>query len=56
MPPASPPRARQCGGDLLLAAPRKQVRRVLALTGLADVFSVRVGPDPMETLSWLAGE
>jgi anti-sigma B factor antagonist len=32
--------ARQAGGDLLLAAPRRQVRRVLALTGLAGVFSV----------------
>jgi anti-sigma B factor antagonist len=32
--------ARRAGGDLLLAAPRRQVRRVLALTGLADVFSV----------------
>jgi anti-sigma B factor antagonist len=32
--------ARQAGGDLLLAAPRRQVWRILALTGLADVFSV----------------
>jgi anti-sigma B factor antagonist len=32
--------ARQAGGDLLLAAPRGPVRRVLALTGLIDVFSV----------------
>ncbi len=32
--------ARQSGGDLLLAAPRRQVRRILALTGLAGVFSV----------------
>jgi anti-sigma B factor antagonist len=50
--------ARQAGGDLLLAAPRRQVWRILALTGLADVFSVhtslaevtqiagRSGPDP----------
>src|ERR1700678_2363519 len=50
--------ARQAGGDLLLAAPRRQVRRILALTGLADVFCVytslagaaqttgRSGPDP----------
>ncbi len=50
--------ARQSGGDLLLAAPRRQVRRILALTGLAGVFSVhtslagaaqtagRSGPDP----------
>ena len=32
--------ARQAGGDLLLAAPRGLVRRILALTGLIDVFSV----------------
>ncbi len=32
--------ARQAGGDLLLAAPRGQVRRILTLTGLIDVFSV----------------
>jgi anti-anti-sigma factor len=32
--------ARQAGGDLLLAAPRGPVRRLLALTGLIDVFSV----------------
>jgi anti-sigma B factor antagonist len=32
--------ARQAGGDLLLAAPRPPVRRILALTGLIDVFSV----------------
>ena len=50
--------ARQGGGDLLLAAPRRQVGRILALTGLAGVFSVhaslagaaqiagRCGPDP----------
>ena len=31
--------ARQAGGDLLLAAPRGPVRRILALTGLVDVFS-----------------
>jgi len=32
--------ARQAGGDLLLAAPRGPVRRILTLTGLIDVFSV----------------
>jgi anti-anti-sigma regulatory factor len=56
MPPRARERTRQCGGNLLLAAPRRQVRCVLARTGLADVFSVRIGPDPMETPSWLAGE
>jgi anti-sigma B factor antagonist len=32
--------ARLAGGDLLLAAPQRQVLRVLAVTRLADVFSV----------------
>ena len=32
--------ARQAGGDLMLAAPRGPVRRLLDLTGLIDVFSV----------------
>jgi anti-sigma B factor antagonist len=30
----------ECGGDLSLAAPQQQVRRVLEITGLNDVFSV----------------
>jgi anti-anti-sigma factor len=30
--------ARHAGGDLLLAAPQHQVLRVLALTGLIDIF------------------
>jgi anti-sigma B factor antagonist len=37
--------ARQAGGDLLLAAPRGLVWRVLTLTGLIDVFSVRASVD-----------
>jgi anti-sigma B factor antagonist len=32
--------ARQAGGELLLAAPRQQVLRVLTLTRLVDVFPV----------------
>jgi anti-sigma B factor antagonist len=32
--------ARGSGGDLSLAAPQQQVRRVLEVTGLIDVFSV----------------
>jgi anti-sigma B factor antagonist len=32
--------ARESGGDLSLAAPRGQVRRVLEITGLIDVFTV----------------
>ena len=32
--------ARQAGGDLLLAAPQRQVQRILAITRLIDVFSV----------------
>jgi anti-sigma B factor antagonist len=31
---------RESGGDLSLAAPRRQVRRVLRITGLIEVFSV----------------
>jgi anti-sigma B factor antagonist len=37
--------ARQAGGDLLLAAPRGPVRRLLDLTGLIGVFSVRASVD-----------
>jgi len=33
--------ARHAGGDLLLAAPRQQVLRVLTLTRLIDVFPVQ---------------
>jgi anti-sigma B factor antagonist len=32
--------ARQSGGDIVLAAPQQQVRRVLEITGLTDVFLV----------------
>lgn len=31
---------RESGGDLSLAAPQQQVRRILGITGLTDVFSV----------------
>jgi anti-sigma B factor antagonist len=45
--------ARQNGGDLLLAAPRGQVRRVLDLTGLIDVFSVRASVgEAVRTAGW----
>jgi len=37
--------ARQAGGDLLLAAPRGPVRRLLDLTGLIGVFSVYASVD-----------
>jgi anti-sigma B factor antagonist len=37
--------ARRAGGDLLLAAPHDQVLRVLAVTRLAEVFSVHVSVD-----------
>jgi anti-sigma B factor antagonist len=37
--------ARQAGGDLLLAAPRRSVRRLLDLTGLIGVFSVHASVD-----------
>jgi anti-sigma B factor antagonist len=33
-------RSWESGGDLSLAAPQQQVRRVLEITGLIDVFSV----------------
>lgn len=36
---------RQAGGDLVLAAPRGLVRRLLDLTGLIGVFSVRASLD-----------
>ena len=37
--------ARHAGGDLLLAAPRGPVRRLLDLTGLTGVFSVHASVD-----------
>jgi anti-sigma B factor antagonist len=37
--------ALHAGGDLLLAAPREQVLRVLALTRMIDVFSVHASVD-----------
>ena len=37
--------ARQAGGDLLLAAPRGPVRRLLTLTGLTGVFFVHASLD-----------
>jgi anti-sigma B factor antagonist len=37
--------SRQAGGDLLLAAPRGPVRRILDLTGLIGVFSVYASVD-----------
>jgi len=40
--------ARLAGGGLLLAAPQQLVLRVLALTGLADVFSVHASVEQAE--------
>jgi anti-sigma B factor antagonist len=37
--------ARRVGGDLLLAAPQRQVLRLLTLTRLIDVFSVHASVD-----------
>ena len=37
--------ARHAGGDLLLAAPRKQVLRVLTLTRLIDAFPLHASVD-----------
>jgi anti-sigma B factor antagonist len=45
--------ARQNGGDLLLAAPCGQVRRILDLTGLIDVFSVHASVgEAVRTAGW----
>jgi anti-sigma B factor antagonist len=41
--------ARLAGGDLLLAKPQHQVLRMLCLTGLADIFSVRAILERAET-------
>ncbi len=40
--------ARRAGGALVLAAPKQLVIRVLALTGLADVFSVHASVEQAE--------
>ena len=37
--------ARRAGGNLVLAAPQQQVRRVLAITRLSDAFSVHASVD-----------
>ena len=37
--------ARQSGGDMVLASPQQQVRRVLEITGLIDALSVYPGID-----------
>jgi len=37
--------ARRAGGNLVLAAPQQQVRRVLAITRLADAFAVHASVD-----------
>jgi anti-sigma B factor antagonist len=42
--------ARQTGGGLLLAAPQQLVLRVLALTGLADVFSIHASVEQAEAV------
>jgi anti-sigma B factor antagonist len=38
-------RARDAGGEVVLAGPQRQVARVLALTRLIDVFSVHASVD-----------
>jgi anti-sigma B factor antagonist len=37
--------ARQAGGDLLLASPRREVLRVLTVTRLVDIFPVHASVD-----------
>jgi anti-anti-sigma factor len=55
--------ARQAGGDLVLAAPRGLVLRLLGLTGLTGLVPVLAGVDQAAdgdgrspALSWLAGD
>jgi anti-sigma B factor antagonist len=45
--------ARRTGGDLVLAAPQRQVRRVLDLTGQAGAFSLHA--DVAEAIATMAG-
>src|SRR5690242_19291110 len=45
---------RECGGDLSLPAPQQQVRRVLEITGLIDVFSVYSSVDHAVSAAALA--
>ena len=42
--------ARRAGGDLLLAAPPRLALQILALIGLADVFSVHASVEQAEVL------
>jgi anti-sigma B factor antagonist len=42
--------ARRAGGGLLMAAPQRLVLRVLALSGLADVFSVHARLEQAEAV------
>ena len=46
--------ARHAGGDLLLAAPRRQVLRVLAVTRLLDVFSVHPSVEEAVCSAWFS--
>ena len=48
-------RARQAGGELLLAAPQRPVLRILSLTGLADVFSVHASVEHARAITALGG-
>ena len=47
--------ARHAGGDLLLAAPRHQVLRVLTLTRLIDVFPIYASVDEAARTAGLTG-
>jgi anti-sigma B factor antagonist len=42
--------ARRAGGGLLLASPQRLVLRVLALSGLADVFSIHASLEQAEAV------
>jgi anti-sigma B factor antagonist len=45
---------RECGGDMPLAAPQPQVRRVLGIAGLTNVFSVYPSVEQAATSARLA--
>jgi anti-sigma B factor antagonist len=45
--------AREVGGDLVLAGPRRRIRRVLAVAQRADVFSIHA--DVAEAVASMAG-
>jgi anti-anti-sigma factor len=45
---------RETGGDMALAAPQQQVRRILGVTGLVDVFPVYPSVQQAASGTWPA--